>query len=201
MAQQPFPVPQGGPEDEVQTFSFGIGPDGNPWLGDQVPEGFPGNFRDGVPVEEMSVQKLREVIDKAGLDHSDCLEKADLRERAKQAIATGLLAEGLQVPPPAPSKSAPRSKLPAAFCRRAFAAPSSDGRSGPPPVAEPEEAPPSPEAPACGAYGPWPSPAPAAPVDVGGPAPKAKSVWDAARDGDLQARGCFFKQLLITRKL
>mmetsp|Transcript_3826 Transcript_3826/g.5855 ORF Transcript_3826/g.5855 Transcript_3826/m.5855 type:complete len:117 (-) Transcript_3826:237-587(-) len=37
-------------------------------------------------VDEMSVKELRQLITKSGLSYTDCIEKSDLRTRAKEAI-------------------------------------------------------------------------------------------------------------------
>mmetsp|Transcript_3603 Transcript_3603/g.5274 ORF Transcript_3603/g.5274 Transcript_3603/m.5274 type:complete len:119 (-) Transcript_3603:232-588(-) len=44
-------------------------------------------------VDEMSVKELRQLITKSGLSYTDCIEKNDLRTRAKEAI--GQLSEML----------------------------------------------------------------------------------------------------------
>lgn len=40
-----------------------------------------------VEVEHMSVKQLKRTISEAGLTHADCLEKSELRTRARQALA------------------------------------------------------------------------------------------------------------------
>ena len=39
----------------------------------------------GAALESMSVKELRQLIDAAGLDHSDCVEKPQLQQRAWEA--------------------------------------------------------------------------------------------------------------------
>jgi hypothetical protein len=41
----------------------------------------------GVDVEAMTVKELRALIVTAGLTHDDCVEKAELRQRAREAAA------------------------------------------------------------------------------------------------------------------
>ncbi|CAH0365892.1 unnamed protein product [Pelagomonas calceolata] len=44
-------------------------------------------------VESMSIKEMKALITKAGLSHTDCFEKSDLRQRAREALAKTASAE------------------------------------------------------------------------------------------------------------
>ena len=44
-------------------------------------------------VDAMSVKELKALITKAGLSHTDCFEKSELRQRAREALAKTAAAE------------------------------------------------------------------------------------------------------------
>jgi hypothetical protein len=58
-------------------------------------------------VDGMSVRELRSVISRAGMSSADCIEKPELRQRARQALATAA--------DPSPMSAAPASHLQAAL--------------------------------------------------------------------------------------